>query len=99
MFSTVITDGYSIGDFGMAVNISKLSEKYRRIYFVGNSNGKYRRNISISDCGMGGNFFATLDKNTHDLVPNNTQNKEHQKVIIIKKNKKIQDKKRKIPTF
>ena len=97
MFSTVITVRYSVGDFGMAVNISKLSEKYRRIYFVGNSNGKYRRNISISDCGMGGNFFATLDKNTDGLVPNNTQNKEHQKVIIIKK--KIQDKKRKIPTF
>ena len=45
-----------------AVNISKLSVKFRQIYTVGNSNGEYRRNISIGDCGMGGNFFATLDK-------------------------------------
>jgi hypothetical protein len=45
-----------------AVNISELSVKYRRIYSVGNSNGKHRQNISVDNCGMGGNFFATLGK-------------------------------------
>jgi hypothetical protein len=56
------TDGYSVGDCGMAVNILELSVNYRWIYFVRNSNGKYRQNISIGDCGMGGNFFVTLGK-------------------------------------
>jgi hypothetical protein len=46
----------------LAVNISELFVKYRRIYSVGNSNGKHRRNISVGNCGMGGNFFATLGK-------------------------------------
>jgi len=29
---------------------------------VGNINGKHLWNISVGDCGMGGNFFATLGK-------------------------------------
>jgi len=41
----------------LAVNISELSVKYRRIYSVGNSNGKHRRNISVGNCAMGGNFL------------------------------------------
>jgi ribosome biogenesis protein Nip4 len=45
-----------------AVNISELSVKYRQIYAVNNSNGKHRRNISVSNCGIDGNFFATLGK-------------------------------------
>jgi hypothetical protein len=57
-----------------AINISELSVKYRRIYSignivkyrriysVGNSNGEHRRNISVGNCGMSGNFFATLGK-------------------------------------
>jgi len=46
----------------LAVNISELFVKYRQIYSVDNSNGKHRRNISVGNCGMGGNFFATLGK-------------------------------------
>jgi hypothetical protein len=46
----------------LAVNISELSVKYRQIYSVGNSNGKHQQNISVGNCGMGGNFFATLGK-------------------------------------
>jgi hypothetical protein len=38
------------------------SIKYRQIYFVGNSNGKHRRNMSVGNCGMGGNCLATLGK-------------------------------------
>jgi hypothetical protein len=29
---------------------------------AGNCNGKHRRNIFVGDCGMGGNFCATLGK-------------------------------------
>ena len=36
------------------------SVKYRQIDSVGNSNGKHRRNISVGNCGMGGNCLANL---------------------------------------
>jgi len=38
------------------------SVKYRQIYSVGNSNGKHRWNMSVGNCGMGGNCLATLGK-------------------------------------
>jgi hypothetical protein len=59
VFSTVITDGLSVGDCGMAVNISKLYQIPTDIS-VGNGNGNHRRNISVGNCGMGGNCLAPL---------------------------------------
>jgi hypothetical protein len=59
VFSTVITDGLSVGDCGMTVNISKLYQIPTDIS-VGNGNGNHRRNISVGNCGMGGNCLAPL---------------------------------------
>jgi len=42
--------------------MSQNSVKYRRIYSVGNNNGKHRQNIFVGNCGIGGNCLATLGK-------------------------------------
>ena len=43
------------------VNITDF-DKYQRNKSVGNSRGKYRRNVSIGDCGTARNFFSNLGK-------------------------------------
>jgi len=62
VFSTIITYGKPISDYGMGGKYLRTLCKIPMEYSVGNSNGKHRWNISVGDCGMGGNFFATLGK-------------------------------------
>ena len=62
MFPTIFTDEISIGDCGMGGKYLELPFKYRRNISIGNSNGNYRCNIFVGDCGIGNNFFPTLGK-------------------------------------